>query len=50
MYKVYDTCGQFLAAFPTFKAATEYKISMGRYDWIIRSPIGYKIYSTQIKA
>lgn len=39
MYKVYDTCGQFLAAFPTLKAAMEYRICMGRYDWTIKSPI-----------
>lgn len=38
MYKVYDTCGQFLAAFPTLKAAMEYKACMGRYDWTIKSP------------
>lgn len=38
MYKVYDTLGQFLAAFPTFKAAMEYKSCMGRYDWTIKSP------------
>lgn len=36
MYKVYDTCGQFLAAFPNYRAAAEYKICMGRTDWIIK--------------
>lgn len=38
MYKVYDTCGQFLAAFPNYRAAIEYKACMGRYDWTIKSP------------
>ena len=39
MYKVYDTQGQFLAAFPNYRAAMEYKICMGRYDWTIKPPI-----------
>ena len=39
MYKVYDTCGQFLAAFPNYRAAMEYRICMGRYDWTIKPPI-----------
>lgn len=43
MYKVYDTLGQFLAAFPTFKAAMEYKSCMGRYDWTIKSPESDKV-------
>ena len=39
MYKVYDTCGQFLAAFPSWKATQEYKLAMGRPDWSIKSPV-----------
>lgn len=39
MYKVYDTCGQFLAAFPNYRAALEYKTCMGRYDWTIKPPV-----------
>ena len=39
MYKVYDTQGQFLAAFPNYRAAMEYRICMGRYDWTIKPPI-----------
>lgn len=35
MYRVYDTCGQFLAIFPTWTAAQEYKTIMGRHDWTI---------------
>lgn len=36
MYKVFDSYGQFLAAFPNWRAASEYKIAMGRPDWKIK--------------
>jgi hypothetical protein len=34
-YVVYDSLGNFLRRFPTYKAAFEYLIMTGRYDWSI---------------
>ena len=39
MHKVYDTCNQLLAAFPTYQAAEDYKSLMHRPDWRITCPI-----------
>lgn len=36
MYKVYDSLGYYLASFKTWKAAQEFKITNGRYDWVIK--------------
>lgn len=37
MYKVFDSVGQFLRSFPTYKQAMTFKIANGRMDWIIKS-------------
>lgn len=39
VYKVYDTTGAWLRTFSTYKEAQTYRISMGRYDWQIRTVI-----------
>ena len=36
MYKVYDTLGNFLRVFNSWKEAYSYIISKQRYDWTIR--------------
>lgn len=36
MYRVFDSVGQFLRSFPTYKQAMTFKIANGRMDWIIR--------------
>ena len=36
MYKVFDSVGQFLRSFPTYKQAMTFKIANGRMDWNIQ--------------
>lgn len=36
MYKVFDSVGQFLRSFPTYKQAMTFKIANGRMDWNIK--------------
>lgn len=36
MYKVFDSVGQFLRSFPTYKQAMTFKIANSRMDWDIQ--------------
>ena len=36
MYRVFDSVGQFLRSFPTYKQAMIFKIANGRMDWNIQ--------------
>lgn len=36
MFKVYDSLGNFLRSFPTYKQAMTYKIMCQRYNWTIK--------------
>lgn len=35
-YRIYDSLGNYLKSFSTYKQASTYKIMCGRYDWIIK--------------
>ena len=34
-YKVFDSLGNYLRSFPTYKQAYTFKIACNRYDWAI---------------
>lgn len=36
MYKVYDSMGNFMRRFPTYKQASEYKFTFGNSGWTIK--------------
>lgn len=36
MYKVYDSMGNFMKRFPTYKQASNYKLAYGNKYWIIK--------------
>lgn len=37
MYKVFDSLGNFMQSFPTYKQASEYKFAYGNYGWEIKN-------------
>ena len=36
MYKVYDSLGNFMRRFPTYKQASNYKLAYGNKCWTIK--------------
>lgn len=36
MYKLFDSTGEYIKSFPTYREAFTYKIIMQRYDWKIQ--------------
>jgi hypothetical protein len=36
MYKVYDSMGNFMRRFPTYKQASNYKLAYGNCGWTIK--------------
>ena len=36
MYRVYDSQGNFMRSFPTYKQASTYKFAYGNYGWSIK--------------
>lgn len=36
MYKVYDSLGNFMGRFPTYKQASNYKFAYGNCGWTIK--------------
>ena len=37
MYCVYDSMGNLMRVFPTYKQASNYKLAFGNYGWTIKS-------------
>ena len=38
-YKVYDSLGNFMRKFPTYKQASNYKLSYGNVNWTVKSEV-----------
>ena len=38
-YKVYDSIGNFMRKFPTYKQASNYKSAYGNVNWTVKSEV-----------